>query len=93
MVYAGEQFIFPLQAKGARDKAGIIQLEQDLALCEAKFSALTCRPLAVQFMQDDLIALFEFERSGGKVCIKEEKHYRLVPNKDLTDDELASYRS
>lgn len=89
----GEQFIFPLQAKGARDKVGIIQLEQDFALCESKFPTLTCRPLAAQFMQDDVIALFEFERSEGKVCIKEEKHYRLVPNKDLTDDELVDYRS
>jgi hypothetical protein len=54
---------------------------------------MPCRLLAAQFMQDDLIALFEFERSEGKICIREEKHYRLVPNKDLTDDELASYRS
>lgn len=89
----GEQFIFPLQAKGARDKVGIIQLEQDFALCESKFPTLTCRPLAAQFMHDDLIALFEFERSEDKICIKDEKHYRLVPNKDLTDDELVSYRS
>ncbi len=54
---------------------GIIQLEQDLALCASKFPTLTCRPLAAQFMHDDLIALFEFERSEGKICIKEEKHY------------------
>ncbi len=89
----GEQFIFPLQAKGARDKVGIVQLEQDLALCESKFPALTCHPLAAQFVQDDLIALFEFERSEGAISIKEEKHYRLVPNEDLSDDEIAHYRS
>lgn len=89
----GEQFIFPLQAKGARDKVGIIQLEQDFALCESKFPTLTCRPLAAQFIDEDLIALFEFERSEGAITIKDEKHYRIVPNKDLSDDEIASYRS
>jgi len=89
----GEQFVFPLQAKGARDKIGIVQLEQDFALCESKFPTLTCRPLAAQFVQDDLIALFEFESSEGKISIKEEKHYRLVPNEDMSDDEIVKYRS
>ncbi len=28
----GEQFVFPVQAKGARDNIGIIQIEQDFAL-------------------------------------------------------------
>lgn len=89
----GEQFIFPVQAKGARDRIGIIQLEQDFALCEAKFPNLTCRPLAAQFIEDDLIALFEFERSEGAVSIKEEKHYRIVPNEELSDEEIATYRA
>jgi len=37
--------------------------------------------------------LFEFEVSKGEVSIKEERHYRLVPNDDLSDDELRTYRS
>ena len=41
-----------------------------------------------QFIADDLVALFEFEVSKGEVCTKEERHYRLVPNDDLSDDEL-----
>jgi len=89
----GEQFIFPIQAKGAKDSVGIIQVEQDFSVCASKFSALTCRPLAAQFVEDDLIALFEFERSEGEISIKEEKHYRVVPNEDLSDDEIVAYRS
>ncbi len=89
----GEQSIFPVQAKGARDKIGIIQLEQDFALCASRFPTLTCRPLAAQFIDSDLIALFEFERSEGVISIREEKHYRIVPNEDLSDNEIASYRS
>jgi DNA modification methylase len=90
---SGEQFIFPIQAKGARERVGIIQLEQDFALCASKFPTLTCRPIAAQFIEDDLIALFEFERTEGAISIKDEKHYRLVPNADLTDEEIAAYRS
>jgi hypothetical protein len=90
---SGEQFIFPIQAKGARERIGIIQLEQDLALCASKFPTLTCRPVAAQFIDDDLIALFEFERSEGTLSIKEEKHYCLVPNEDLSNEEIARYRS
>jgi len=89
----GEQFVFPVQAKGARDNVGVIQVEQDLALCKSKFETLRCRPIAAQFIADDLVALFEFEVSKGEVSIKEERHYRLVPNDDLTDEELRTYRS
>jgi DNA modification methylase len=90
---SGEQFIFPIQAKGAREKVGIIQLEQDFALCQSRFPALTCRPIAAQFVENDLIALFEFERSEGTISIKDERHYRLVPNEDLSDEEIKGYRS
>jgi len=90
---SGEQFIFPIQAKGVRERIGIVQLEQDFALCESRFPTLTCRPIAAQFVEDDLIALFEFERSEGTISIKDEKHYRLVPNDDLSDEEIKAYRS
>jgi DNA modification methylase len=90
---SGEQFIFPIQAKGARERVGIIQLEQDFALCASKFPTLTCRPIAAQFIDDDLIALFEFERTEGAISIKEERHYRLVPNEELSNEEITGYRS
>ncbi len=89
----GEQFVFPVQAKGARDNIGIIQIEQDFALCKSKFPNLTCRPIAAQFVESDLIAMFEFESSEGQISVKEEKHYRIVPNEGLTDEEIANYRS
>ncbi len=88
----GEQFVFPVQAKGAKDSVGVIQVEQDLAVCAAKFPTLKCRPIAAQFLADDLIALFELEGSKGAISIKDEKHYSIVLNKDLTDEEIVSYR-
>jgi hypothetical protein len=42
-------------------------------------------------MDDDLIALFEFEEAEGEISIKEEKHYRLVPSKDLSAAEIKKY--
>ena len=80
----GAQYIVPVQVKGKADDIGIVQIEQDLAVCDAKFEDLQCRPIAAKLMDDDLIALFEFVRSEGEIAIKEEKHYHLVPNEDLS---------
>lgn len=89
---SGEQFIIPVQAKGAKDSIGIVQVEQDLAVCESKYPTLRCRPIAAQFVEADLIALFEMTMSKGEVAIKEERHYQLVPNDDLSDEEIMAYR-
>ena len=87
----GAQYVFPVQAKGRSDQLGIVQVEQDFALCAAKFPQLVCRPVAAQFMEDDLIALFIFETGEKGVVINEEKHYRLVSPEQMTDDDLARY--
>src|SRR5947199_1254717 len=39
----GAHFVFPVQAKGGNDTLSIVQIEQDFALCAAKFPALICR--------------------------------------------------
>jgi hypothetical protein len=88
----GVQYVFPIQAKGGRDSLNIVQILQDFALCEKKFPSLVCRPIGAQFMGDDLIALFEFERSGESAVIASEKHYRLVPPDAMTDADLRTYR-
>ena len=88
----GAQYVFPVQAKGRSDQLGIVQVEQDFALCAAKFPQLLCRPVAAQFMEDNLIALFIFETGEKGVVINEEKHYRLVSSEEMTDEDLARYR-
>jgi hypothetical protein len=42
-------------------------------------------------MQDEVIALFEFDEHGGDVTVALEKHYRLVPPDDLTPEDLQRY--
>ena len=88
----GVQYVLPVQAKGGRDRLGIVQIEQDIAVCAEKFPSLVCRPIAAQFMRDDVIALFEFEITDEQVTVRDEKHYRLVAPDQLTAEELAQYR-
>ncbi len=88
-----EQFAFTVQAKGMSEQLSIVQIEQDFELCKQKFPSLTCRPVAAQMMDENLIALFEFEDTKEGLMIKEEKHYKIVLNSDLSDDEIISLRS
>lgn len=87
----GCHYVLPIQAKGGRDRLGAVQIEQDIALCAEKFPALLCRPLAAQFMDDEVIALFELEDTEDGIRVREERHYRLVPQNKLTAAELARY--
>ena len=53
----GVHYVFPVQAKGGHDVLNVVQIEQDFAVCAAKFPALVCRPIAAQFMGENLIAI------------------------------------
>ncbi len=88
----GAHYVFPVQAKGGKDRLSIVQIEQDAALCAAKFSRLICRPIAAQFMDQNLIALFEFEIANETVQISREKHYRLVSSDALNELDLSTYQ-
>lgn len=87
----GTQYAIPVQAKGSREELGIVQIEQDFEICRTKFPNLVCCSVAAQFMADDVIALFEFEKMNGQISIKEEKHYQIVPNEGMTDSEVNQY--
>jgi len=88
----GVHYIIPVQAKGGTDQLGIIQIEQDFAMCQKKFPKLVCIPIAAQFIDSSLIALFSFELSEKGISIFSEKHYKLVESKDLTEEELEQYK-
>ncbi len=88
----GAHFVLPVQAKGGSDTLSIVQVWQDWRMAMEKFPNLICRPIAAQFMSDNLIALFEFSPSGELLKIESEKHYLLVDQAELTDEELKRYR-
>ncbi len=87
----GAHYILPVQAKGGKDRIGVVQIEQDFELCALKFPPLICRAIAAQFMADNLIALFEFEQANEEIKVSSEKHYRLVRPDELSPEELQSY--
>jgi len=88
----GAHYIIPIQAKGKKDKIGITQIEQDLALCREKFPQLISKLIAAQFHKDNLIVLYEFEEVNNEINLVTEKHYRLVHPGDLSNEELDIYK-
>jgi hypothetical protein len=88
----GVQYVLPVQAKGGKDKLSIVQVEQDLAVCAEKFPSLICRAVGAQFMPNDVIALFEFEKGDQAIGVASERHYKLVPPEEVTDEDLRAYQ-
>ena len=89
----GAQYVFPVQAKGGNDKLSVVQIAQDFEMAANKFPSLTARPVAAQFLDSNLIVLFELERPGIEVRVRREEHYRLVSPEEIADSDLAIYRS
>ena len=87
----GRQYVLPVQAKGGTDRLSTVQTRQDMACCAEKFPNLLCRAISAQFIEDDLIALFELVRSGDDIRIAEERHYKLVPADQISGDDLRGY--
>ena len=88
----GSHYAVPVQAKGGNDRLNRVQIEQNIAICTEKLPALICRPVGAQFMNDELIALFEFERQGDDIRVSSERHYQLVPPESITEEDLILYR-
>lgn len=89
----GAQYVLPIQAKGRTDKIGVVQIEQDMAVCATKFPSLICRPLAAQFLPNGVIAMFEFEQVKNEIKVTGERHYRLVGPDALSPEDIAQYRN
>jgi hypothetical protein len=89
----GAHYVFPVQAKGGDDRHSIVQIEQDIAMCKAKFPSCICRPIAAQFIGREKIALFTFEEArGGEAKILNERHYMLVEPNQISKEDLENYR-
>lgn len=88
----GCHYVIPVQAKGGRDQIGIVQTTQDIRWVEQKFPEMSCRAIAAQFMDDDVVALFELALQDDEIRVADEKHYKLVPYRDLDPKAICSYR-
>lgn len=88
----GCHYVIPVQAKGGKDQIGVVQTSQECRFAAQKFQGLRCRPVAAQFMDERVIALFELTLQGDEVKVVEERHYRLVPAKDLDPTLIRKYQ-
>ncbi|NKI94673.1 endonuclease [Rhizobacter sp. SG703] len=92
----GCHYIIPVQAKGGTDQISIVQTEQDIKWCKQEFPELRCKAISAQFVSAEQIALFELKIEDEELLelkIVEERHYKLVPARDLDKDEISAYRS
>ncbi len=84
----GQQFIVPVQAKGGNDQIAATQVRQDLELCKHAYPALTPRLVAVQFTDEDVIAMFELAFDGEELRKIDERQYRLVAGAEISAHDL-----
>jgi len=87
----GRQYVVPVQAKGGKDRHGLVQTLQDVTCCAERFPTLICRPISAQFMDGGRIALFELQFERNELKIVEERHYSLVPSAEISSDDLTRY--
>lgn len=89
----GAQYIVPVQAKGGTDILGAIQTIQDLTFCktERRYAHCSSRAVSAQFMDQNVIALFETAFDGDEVSIVQERHYKLVEARNIAPEELDQY--
>jgi hypothetical protein len=88
---AGRQFVLPVQAKGGSDQLSVVQAKQDFRCCAEKYPNLICRVIAAQFMDNDLIAMFELFVDRDDVRIMREAHYWLVASEEISALDLRNY--
>lgn len=88
----GCHHVIPVQAKGGKDRIGVVQTAQDIGFAGQRFPGMRCRAIAAQFMEDEVIALFELTLRDDEVRVVEERHYRLVPADRLDPKAVRDYR-
>jgi hypothetical protein len=93
----GTHYVFPCQAKSPGDKFGIVQILQDMLFCKSRYPSVICRPVAMQFIAEDSVAILETnveeENNILKLIVVDEKHYKMVGKNELSKEEIEYYRS
>jgi len=89
----GCHYVIPVQAKTGKDQIGIVQTSQDIRFAEQKFPGMRCRAIAAQFMPGGIIALFELALQDAEIRVADERHYRLIPAKDINQEAIRRYVS
>ena len=88
----GCHYVIPVQAKGANDQVGIVQVNQDIFFVNERFPGFRCRAIAAQRLDEQIVVLFEVSLRDDRIEVVKEAHYRLVPARELNSDAVINYR-
>ena len=88
----GAHFVIPCQAKSPGDRFGIVQAMQDIAFCRARYPNAICKPLALQFLSENDVAILELsvdeDGENFNLSVVDERHYKLVDRNSISDEEI-----
>ena len=91
----GGHYVIPCQAKSPGDRFRIVQVMQDIEFCKQKYSSILCRPLALQFLSDNDLAILELAVEEYddvfRLSVVDERHYQLTSKDGITESEIISY--
>ena len=89
---AGAHYVIPVQAKSGNDQISVVQTQQDIAACAEKFPGIRCLAVSVQFLNSEIVAMFQLAVEDSDVKVVEERHYKLVPRDDLDQVAIRTYK-
>ncbi len=93
---SGKQYAVFVGADSGVKPRNSVALRREFAVCKKAFPSLTPRAVAVQFMRDtsgdETIVMFELVETGDGIAVVDQKHYRLVPAKQIGGEDLELYR-
>lgn len=82
----GRKCVIPVQARGQGQRIDPRRTPPQVEFCARKFPGLPCRPVAAQSISDSRFALFELAVGDSGVKLLEERHYELLPEKEVWKD-------
>jgi hypothetical protein len=91
----GAHYVIPCQAKSIGDQFGIVQVIQDLEFCKGRYPNAIAKPIAVQFLSTDEVAVLElsveFKNDVYVFGVVEERQYTLVKSGHISDEQIKKY--
>lgn len=88
----GSHFVIPCQAKSPGDRFGIVQVMQDIEFCKIRYPNTICKPIALQFLSENEVAILELEVEEENeifhLLVIDERHYKLVDRDEITNEEI-----
>jgi hypothetical protein len=69
-----------------------VQIIQDISFCKRRYPNAICKPIALQFLTRNDVAILELDVSDSDdkyhLSIVDERHYNLVDKDGISDDEI-----